>query len=212
MAALLFGCSKKPDVTCPRPVAPFRLQLTGERGALPFDTHLSVLYQGNKNGHEDYDVVHPSMCNIDVCCRKGVPTKGPLPSVPCIRKAKCDGPPQGDAGERAEASIPSDGATSRDASPSTDGSSFDASEAGGAIEDAAMSAADGATDSGPSSNGAPEAILCELWTGGPAEITGTGSGYPPLDTGVFAAQLSECPNVFETRDLRVVWTLRDGGI
>jgi hypothetical protein len=61
------------------------------------------------------------------------------------------------------------------------------------------------------SGGSPKAVLCELWTNGPAQILVVGTGYPKIDR-----ELTVDPNPcaaagFVTRDVHIIWSHRDGG-
>lgn len=201
-ALLLLGCSEEKSQGCRRPEAPFRLQITAEMGPLPDDTHLTVFYQGGKPvnmqdpPHEDYDLRHPPAGNIDVCCRTGAPVQGKLPAVPCGSPATTrDASSERDATTRGEAATEAS-TPSRDAAREQD-------DAAGVSEGGSK------TDAGTSpSSGAPGAILCELWTNGPADVVVTGSTYPKLSRSL-SVKFDECGPV--TRDVRIIWTHIDGG-
>jgi hypothetical protein len=198
----LLGCSKSEErqTPCPRPEPAFRLQVTAEKGLLPEDTFLRVFYQGKPDTdpdprvlpHEDYDVRNPPADNVDICCRTGVPVQGKLPAVPCGLPPKADASTKGDAAQVPEAG--SDG--SNRALPDA------ASGGGDAANDAAM------VSDGGSGSDAPEALLCDLWTNGRADIVLTGATYPRLEK-TLSVKLDECGVV--RRDVRVIWTRRDGG-
>jgi hypothetical protein len=142
--------------------------------------------------HEDYDVRHPAE-NVDVCCRTGAPVTGKLPSVPCSR------PPVVDASTEKDAALVADA--------SSDGPNRGLGDAALGRSDAATDAGE-TTDSGTSA-GAPEALLCDLWTNGWADIVLTGSTYPKLKKSLDVQVDDECGVV--RRDVRVIWTRHDGG-
>jgi hypothetical protein len=200
LAVVVIGCSKPDDRqrACPRPEPAFRIQLTAEQGPLPEDTYLRVFYQGKPGTdpgmppHEDYDVRRPPTANVDVCCRIGDPVSGKLPAVQCGLPAAPDASTKSDAAPVLEAG--SDG---------SDGARRDASLAS---QDAASDAAPIA-DSGTNAS-APGALLCDLWTNGPAEIVVTGATYPRLEK-TLSVELDECGVV--RRDVRVIWARHDGG-
>lgn len=205
-AVLVLGCSKaEPAVGCPRPPPPFRLQLTAEQGALPYDTHLVVQYQGMLGYEEGYDILHPPSSNYDVCCRLGDPVVGKLPSVPCKRAAPSHTPQV--EGGRVEAGLSLDGASDTGPSASHDAS---VSQEGGSPLDVASGGDGGGSDSGGGLEAAPSptALLCELWTGGPAHVAVVGTGYPSIDREL-SVEFDDCGPV--TRDVRIVWSRRDGG-
>jgi hypothetical protein len=168
-----------------------------------------VFYQGkpmpmNMAGdayHEDYDVRNPSTANVDVCCRTGAPVSGKLPEVDCARATRRDASTIVEAGVTSDARAPGAG---RDASLAEGGSSV---AEGGAPRDAGIGEGG---DSGPGPKGAePAAILCTLWTYGPAKIVVTGTKYPELETEWLTVHHDECGSV--TRDIRLVWSQFDGG-
>lgn len=195
---------------CPRPEPAFRLQLTAERGPLPADTKLTVFYQGKPNErdadprippHEDYDVRHPPLDNVDVCCRTGSAISGKLPSVPCgVPAALPDASTATDASRLSEAG--SDGSVPGLSDAALQGR--DASSDAAVVSDGGVGTEAGSGTSG----GAPEALLCDLWTNGRADIVVTGSTYPRLDR-TLLVEFDECGVV--RRDVRVIWTRRDGG-
>lgn len=197
-------------------MAPFRLELTADPGPLPIDTHVTVFYQGKPvesgRGHEDFEVMHPERQskNVDVCCRLGAPTKGVLPPVVC-------GPEAPDAGRRVEAGpASSEGGPHRESgagmggSTSVEGGTDASHDAAVSIRDAAKSEAGSSDDSGGAPDGGtPVAILCELWTNGPAEVVVTGAKYPELDR-LLAVQRDECGPT--TRDVHLIWSKHDAGM
>lgn len=199
LAVVVLGCSKSDGThgPCPRPEPAFRLEITAEKGRLPEDTFLRVFYSGKPDtdpdprvpAHEDYDVRHPAE-NVDVCCRTGTPVTGKLPSVPCSRPPVADASTKSDAALVTEAGL--DGAH-RDAAPETSDAATDAGVT---------------TDSG-ASTGAPDALLCDLWTNGWADIVLTGSTYPKLKKSLDVQVDDECGVV--RRDVRIIWTRHDGG-
>jgi hypothetical protein len=199
LAVALLGCSKdERREPCPRPEPSFRLQLTAEMGLLPEDTYLRVYYQGKLEKpdadpmllpYEDYDFRNPPTSNVDVCCRTGKPVQGKLPSV------SCGLPPAFDASVRPDAALAPEGGS--------DGSIGGFTDAAPALRDAAS---DGAISGSGSS--APEALLCDLWTNGPADIVVTGTTYPRLKRELLV-EFNECGVV--RRDIRVIWSRQDGG-
>lgn len=201
LALLVFGCSKSENpVGCRRPQAPFRLQLTAEDGPLPYDTHLVVRYLTKLDYEEDYDLLHPPSNNLDVCCRPGAAVDGKLPSVPC-----------GGPNPLPDASVANDAASYLEAGSDASTAFSDAAPEGGDASRDVQSIPEGGTTTdsgGHPSHDAPEALLCELWTTGPAEIVVTGASYPRLDR-VLSVELDECGTV--TRDVRVIWARGDAG-
>lgn len=198
LAVVVFGCSKSDETPCPRPEPAFRLQITAEKGPLPDHTFLRVFYQGKylKDArvppHEDYDTRNPPASNVDVCCRTGAPVEGKLPSVPCGLPIRVDASVKRDAALVAEAGSDASNRGPRDA----------ASRSGDA-------ASDGAVESEGGSKGeAPEALLCDLWTNGPADIVLTGVSYPQLRKSLLV-EFDECG--IARRDVRVIWSRLDGG-
>ena len=182
------------------------MELTAQTGRLPADTHLTVLYQGNVDGGEDYDLAHPPARNLDVCCRPGTPTTGKLPAVECGRGMTGEGPPARDAARLVDATVALEAGPRLDAS--VDGAR-PSSEEGDARRDAAPPEEAGVRlEGGAFDAGGAIAVFCELWTFGPAELVVTGKGYPRLDRELSAEQ-NACGLV--TRDVRVVWTVEDGG-
>jgi hypothetical protein len=216
-ALLVLGCSKSEqrDTGCPRPQAPFRLQLTAEEGRLPSDTHIVVRYQGGAyeggmpKHKEEYDLTHPTADNVDVCCRPGDARIGKLPSVPCgspvpatrdASRRGVEAGPMPEAGRSFEAGA--------DAALSGEGGAL--GEAGAVKTDAKAPEGGARADARASlDGGSPAAILCELWTNGPAQIVVTGAKYPELETDILSVQLDECGPV--TRDVRLVWSRGDAG-
>jgi len=151
---------------------------------LPADTALMVSYQGSRE--EGFDLHGGGADNVDVCCRAGAawPVGSALPSVACGSSVLLS-PPVSDAGRHdagaSPRTAPLDAAV---VDASADASSRDASDAG---EVPAL----------------PEAILCQLWTNGPADVSVIASGYAPLDDPLDDQLLPDGCGV-ETQDERLV--------
>ena len=156
------------------------VQVTAENGPLPSDTALTVSYQGNRE--EGFDLHGGGATNVDVCCRAGS-AWSPSAALPAVA---CSGTVLSSVSNGADAAR-------RDAA--ADASLSDAATPDASIGDAASEPHEEA--------GLPDAILCELWTNGPAEIAATATGYAPLDEMRQAELLSNGCGV-QTLDVRLV--------
>lgn len=201
---LASGCSTPRDgVPCPRREAAFRLELTAPGGAIPNDTTIEVVYQGNET--ETFSLTPGSPENEDVCCRLGVPTSGVLPQVSCVRN-----PPTSSGGD---ASLVNDAGKGLAGQGIEDASL--ARNAPDAIADARVPGLGGQAFDG--SSGEPEgasrkatALLCELFTNGPATIHVTASGFRPLEQEL-ESKLREDNCGVRTVDVHVMLLGPDGG-
>jgi hypothetical protein len=234
LAVVGVACSSaRQDKPCPPYQPAFRIQLTAVDGALPADTHLTVGYNGIEE--ESYSLAKGGPGNEDVCCRPGSPVRGALPDVKCGLPLPMDASiPRHDAATHHDAAVSHDaavlhdaaisqpdGAGPNDAAARRDGSSSlgaDAAQGLPVLRDAAVQSTDTSVHDAswrdpsmaPDDPTGPTAILCELWTGGRADIVVTGTGYPKLDV-QFDAFVPEPRCGVVTVDQRIVLSHGDGG-
>jgi hypothetical protein len=191
VAVLSAGChSDDQPQACPPREPTFDVQVTAGGNAILPGASLAVLYQANRT--ETFVLGEPNM-NNDVCCRQGEPViGGELPRVACA---------MGVPG-------PDDSGTSSTRLPLVDsGLLADA----GDLTDAGNDPQDGGHVTPPPPDPSTTAILCSLWTNGPATVTVELPGYPPLEQNL-NSRLREDDCGLETVEARIILGNPEGGI
>jgi hypothetical protein len=198
-AALSAGChSDDQPQACPPREPTFDVQVTAGGNAILPGASIAVLYQASRT--EMFVLGEPNM-NNDVCCRQGRPVVGgALPHVECV---------MGMPGPDARAPLVDSGAASSERIDSGGAPAETVADSG------PMSDAGGRADAAPVQPLPPDpgmaAILCSLWTNGPATVTVDLPGYPPLEQNL-NSRLREDDCGIETVEARIILGSSEGGI